>query len=168
MRNRTRDTIRNVANQMCLVMSHATEFGARNTLERMWTFRSGSVFSLADTTPTPRDKGRDPWVLMLTKTGSKTYAGARDWPDGWWVVDQVADLPVIARTSADGKHMVGISWDGDPMYIMSNTRIPCLHAGPTNVFTIEPGKECVWRGILWLTDNDPERLKKQAMQGVRP
>ncbi|NLI00588.1 MAG: hypothetical protein GX446_13970 [Chthonomonadales bacterium] len=168
VRNRTRQTIRNVANQMCLVMSHSPDFGERNTLARMWTFRDGVPFDLERTTPTPRDKGRDPWVLMLTRSGARTYAGPRDYPDGWWVVDQAADLPVIARTSVDGKHVLAITWDGDPVYLMSNTRIPCLHAGPTNVFSVEPGKECIWRGTIWLMPNDAERLRRAVEKSLTP
>lgn len=166
VRNRTRETVRNITNQMCLVMSHSKDFDARNTLDRIWTFRDGSVFDLTKATPAPRDKGRDPWVLMLTPSGQRSYTGAREWPDGWWVVDQVADMPVIARTSTDRRHLVAISWDGDPMYLMSNTRIPCLHAGPTNAFTLEPGKECIWRGTIWLMPNDPKRLRREVQKSI--
>ena len=168
VRNRTDRTVGGVSCQMCLVMSHAQEFGARNTLERLWTFREGSVFRLTDTTPTPSAKGRDPWVLMLTKKGQESYSGPRDFADGWWVVDQIADLPVIARTSTDGKHLIAITWDGDPMYLMSNTRIPCLHAGPTNTVTLAPGKHHIWRGTIWLTANDPEKLRREVQKRIKP
>jgi hypothetical protein len=162
VRNRTKQTLQNVSNQMCLVMTPSRDFGARNTLDRIWTLVNGQPFSLNQTTPSARDKGRDPWILMLTRYGSKAYPGPRDYPDGWWVVDQVADLPVIARTSTDTKHLLAITWDGDPMYLMTNTRIPCLHAGPTNAVTLEPGKAYTWRGTIWLMPNEPERLLKEV------
>lgn len=161
VRNRTKSRIENITNQMCLVLTHSRDFGETNTLARMWAFRDGRPFDLAQTTPTPAGKGRDPWVLMLTQSGSRSYTGPRDYPDGWWVVDQTADLPVIARKSDDGQRLVAISWDGDPMYLMSNTRIPCLHAGPTNALSLEPGKECVWRGAVWLMENDAEKLRRE-------
>jgi len=162
VRNVTRDRTIDVSNQMCLVMADATDFSARNTLEGIWTFVEGKPFSLTQATPTAASKGRAPWVLMLTKSGSTQYTGPRDYPDGWWVVEQIADLPVLARTSQDGRHLVAITWDGDPLYLMSNTRIPCLHAGPTNAPRVAPGKEYVWRGIIWLMENDAERLRREV------
>jgi len=165
VRNRSSTRVRNVGNQMCLVMTGSGDFGDRNTLARTWVFRDGRPFDLTSATPTPKDKGREPWVLMLTTAGVKGYGGPRDYADGWWVVDQVADVPLIARTSADGRHLVAISWDGGPLYVMTNARIPCLHAGPTNVYDLEPGKECVWRGAIWLMANDPRRLREAYERG---
>lgn len=158
VRNRTKEIVRNVGNQMCLVLTDEPAFGQRNSLERIWCFRDGKPFFLTEATPTPREKGRDPWVLVLTAAGRQNYGGPKDYPDGWWVLDQSADQAVLARTSTDGKHLVAIAWDDEPLFLMSNTRIPCLHAGPTRAFNLAPGKECVWRGSIWLMENDPQRL----------
>jgi hypothetical protein len=157
VRNRTQRQV-TVSNQMCLVMAHSKDFGERNALARMKAFVKEHAFDLTETRPSPGQKGRDPWILMLTQTGSKAYTGARDWPDGWWVVDPYCDVPVIMRESADGKHLLAVAWDGDPQFLMTNTRIPCLHAGPTNHFEVPAGKQCVWRGVIWLMPNDPAKL----------
>ena len=76
-------------------------------------------------------------------------------------VDQLADEEIIARISADRKHLVATTWDDGPMYLMTNTAIPCLHAGPTNAVTLEPGAKHRWRGRIFLTLNNPANLLKQ-------
>jgi hypothetical protein len=42
--------------------------------------------------------------------------------------------------------------------VMSNSRIPCLHAGPAGGVSLAPGEEVVWRGTIYLMKNDPDQL----------
>jgi hypothetical protein len=113
---------------------------------------------LATTTPTPQQKGRKPWILVLTRDLAKHYKGSLEWPDGWWVVDQKADRNVIARVSEDTKHLVAIAWDETDSQLMTNTMIPCLHAGPIRTASLQPDEEAVWRGTIYLIGNDAELL----------
>jgi len=168
VRNRTKETLRNANCQMCLVLSPSPDFGERNTLATTRTWVGGTFANLAETTPSPSSKGRDPWILMRVRGPGEAYAGPMDYPDGWWVVDQIADLPVIARLSADAKHLVAVEWGARQPMLMSNTRIPCLHAGPGDPATIEPGSEHVWRGRILLLPNDPEQLRRRLERGWSP
>ncbi len=84
-------------------------------------------------------------------------AQKREHKDGWWLVDQVADHGVIARVTDDRKHLVAIHFGGGAG-LMTNSRIPCLHAGPSTLPPLKPGEEGVWRGKIILMDNDPAAL----------
>jgi len=144
--------------QMCFVLSDASGFTKRDDLSPVFAWVDGKFTSLAKTTPTPKEKGRRPWVLMQTKSQAKEYSGPRDYHDGWWVVDQLADYGLIARVSEDRRYLAAIAWDAPPFYLMTNTMIPCLHAGPTNAFSLQPGEKAVWRGKIYLMPNDPGLL----------
>ncbi len=45
--------------------------------------------------------------------------------------------------------------------IMWNSRIPCLHAGPAGGVSLDPGQEVVWRGTIYLMENDPGQLLRR-------
>ncbi|HSV73582.1 MAG TPA: hypothetical protein VLH79_07470 [Chthonomonadales bacterium] len=165
VRNRTGKAISSANCQMCLVLTESPDFGERNTLEPIRAWVDGAFLNLAQTTPTPASKGRDPWILMRVRGPGEAYRGPMDYADGWWVVDQLADRPVIARVSEDGTRLVAIEWGARQPMLMSNTRIPCLHAGPGDPASIEPGAEHVWRGRILLLPNDPEELRRRLEQG---
>jgi hypothetical protein len=159
VRNTTRKTLRNVTCQMCLVLAHAPKFAKKLDLAPCHAWIDGKFTSLEQTTPTPLEKGRKPWVLLHTRDFAARYRGLRQWPDGWWVVDQTADRNVLARISADKRHLVAIAWDETDSTLMTNTMIPCLHAGPTRATSLRPSEEAVWRGSIYLMKNDPELLR---------
>jgi len=158
VKNCTGKPMNKVSSQMCLVLNKAPVFGKTLDLAPCYAWLKGKFTSLAETTPTPEQKGRKPWILLLTNGFANLYAGPREWPDGWWVVDQTADRNVIARVSEDKKHMVAIAWDETDSQLMTNTMIPCLHAGPIRSASIQPNEEAVWRGCIYLMKNDPELL----------
>ncbi|MCL5271334.1 MAG: hypothetical protein M1457_12470 [bacterium] len=162
VRNETGKAINNVAHQMCFVLTKAPQYGKKNDLTNIYTWIGGAFTSLSRTTPTPAQKGRHPWVMVPTARNAAKITGPRENPDGWWMVDQMADEGIIARVSEDGRNLVAIAWDDDPWQVMSNTAIPCLHAGPTVGVTVNlaPGAEHTWRGKIYLLPNDPAALRE--------
>ena len=142
--------------QMCLSLARSKAFGKKLDIANIHTWIDGRFASFSETTPTPEQKGRAPWIQMLTKAMTN-YRGPREHKAGWWFVDQTADHGILARVSEDRKHLLAITWEG-AVAVMSNTRIPCLHAGTGRRGPIKPGEEVVWRGKIYLMDNDPKAL----------
>jgi len=50
---------------------------------------------------------------------------------------------------------------------MTNTLIPCLHAGPIRSASIQPSEEAVWRGSIYLMRNDPDLLLRRHELDIR-
>jgi hypothetical protein len=165
VRNGTGSAISRIASQMCLSLTGSKEFNRKTDLSSTFAWMSGICTNLSGTTPSPQEKGRDPWILILTRKGSTQYSGSRDYGDGWWVVDQVADNDLIARENENEDHLVAIAWDDEPLYLMTNTRIPCLHAGPTSGTSaaLKPGQKATWRGKVYLVRNDPDLLLERYL-----
>lgn len=161
VRNTRPDALEGVSCQMCLVLAESEALGKRNDLAPVHAWWDGAFRSFAQTTPTPAEVGRAPWVLMLTQDGKDRWPGPRSYPDGWWIVDQVASSELIARVTDDGKHLVAITWQAPPVFLMTNTRIPCVHAGPTEAVSIATGGSHTWRGIIWALPNDSELLRRR-------
>ncbi|MFH1744465.1 MAG: hypothetical protein ABIH23_36135 [bacterium] len=162
--NRSDEDLEGIALQMCLVLTDTKAFGKKEDLSDTYTWIDGVFTSLSKTTPTPVEKGRRPWILILTRKEAMNYSGATEYPDGWWVVAQGADHDIIARTSADKRHIVAITWDDSPAFLMTNTAIPCLHAGPTRPVTLKPGEKNIRRGRVYLMANTPDELLKRYTQ----
>lgn len=148
--------------QMCLTLTGSADFNRKLDLTDEYTWIDGEFTSLAKTTPTPEEKGRAPWVQVFT-LALEDFQGKRDHANGWWVVDQLADEGIIARVSSDGERLVAIAWEG-ARGISTNTRIPCLHAGPGGTRPLAPGEEAIWRGTIYLMDNDPDALLARFRQ----
>ena len=74
------------------------------------------------------------------------------------VLPETADRSLIARVSEDKKHLVAMAWDETDSQLMTNTMIPCLHAGPIRSVSVQPGEVAVWRGSIYLMGNDPTAL----------
>lgn len=155
--NRTDKTLGFVEQNSCLNLGTSPELGARADLTRLWSVFDGALRPLSTTTPTPADMKRDPWLLILTPSGKDTFNGPKVSPT-WWRVDQVADSNLMAATSADGKHLLGYTWDREGPHMMSNGGNPCLHAGPAAATGLEPGATHTWRGAIYLLDNNPDSL----------
>ena len=154
--NNTAEAIHGVSPQMCLSMAPSTDFNRQSDLSGTFAWFDGRWANLATTTPTPAEKGRVPWLQILTQSAGE-YRGPRDNPDGWWFVDQKADYGLIARQSPDKEHLLAIAWQG-AIALSTNTRIPCLHAGPSRPASLIPGEQASWRGKIYLMANDPESL----------
>ena len=159
VKNNSDKTINHVSSQQCLEMTPSADFGRRNTLDTTWTWIDGEFTCLNKTTPTHEQMGGWLWIMMRTKGTPDGFKPGYRSDDYWWVVEQEADEYIIARTSEDGQHLVAITWDERPVHtLMSNTTIPCLHAGPMSIANIEVGEEYVWTGRIFLMENDPDKL----------
>lgn len=152
--NNTDRELRHVGAQMCLTLSKCSEFSEKNTVETTYTWIDGKYTSLSETTPTPAEMGRAPWLIMLNQ--GLPEVRRRSHPDGWWVIDQRADHPVIARQSSDGTHLAATWWEGAPG-LMTNTTIPCMHSRMPRK-SLAPGETGVWHGKIYLMQNRPEEL----------
>ncbi len=161
VKNGSKEPLNSVACQMCLSLSAAPQFAAKSDLSHSFTWIGGYKTSLDTLTPTSNEKGRIPWLLIPTEAMRRKYTGPNECSDGWWVVNQNADFPLLARIAADGSGLVGIAWHDPAAMLMTNTAIPCLHAGPSNEFFLNPGEEGIWRGKVYLTRNSPDRLLSQ-------
>lgn len=159
VRNETRASLEDISVQMCLVMSGAPDFATRHDLSRIFTWIGHRFVPLSLTTPSPACMGRPPWILLPTVDFMATYTGPLEGKDGWWMVEQRADRNVIACVSGDNVHLVAIAWDERASMLMTNTSIPCLHAGPRASFSIAPRETARWRGKLFLMPHDPDRLR---------
>ena len=154
--NRTDKTIERFYPQVCLSMKGSEHFGKPRDVTDTYTWIDGQWTSLARTTPTAEQKGRPPWLQVRTKDAAPVR-GKRENPDGWWIVDQAADVPVLARVSPDGKRLLAIAWEG-ARAVSTNSRIPCLHSAAPWIGQVKPGQEVFWRGKIYLMDNDPKAL----------
>ncbi|MCU0961844.1 MAG: hypothetical protein MUF48_17250 [Pirellulaceae bacterium] len=158
VRNGTPQPLTNLTCQLCLSLAPATAVGQRWDLSRTYAWVAGEWTSLAATTPTPESMGRKPWVLMLTDALAPSYTHTRVAPDGWWVLDQTSEHALIARVTRDGRHLVGIAGNEVRSMLMTNTNIPCLHAGPIASLRAAPGEEVQWDTKIYLMQNDRTAL----------
>jgi len=156
-RNDTTKAIRNVHIQLCLSMAGSEQFGKALDLSPEFAWVGGKFTSLAKTTPTPEQMGKEPWIHLATKAFPR-HRGYKHPKGIWWFVDQLADVPLIARRGADGKGLLAIWFEG-ARSIMTNTRIPCMHSACPSVDQLGPGAEAVWRGKIYLMSDDPAALK---------
>jgi hypothetical protein len=154
VRNGTAQPLTNLTCQLCLSLAPARSVGQRWDLSRTHAWVGGAWTSLAKTTPTPESIGRKPWVLMLTDAFAPSYTHARVAPDGWWVLDQTSEHALIARETRDGQHLVGIAGNEVRSMLMTNTNIPCLHAGPVTPLHAASGEEVQWNTKIYLMKND--------------
>lgn len=159
VRNETRAPLADVGVQMCLVMSEASAFATRYDLSRTFAWLDGRFTPLTLTTPSPERMGRPPWILVPTGDFMETYSGPLEGQDGWWMVEQKADDNVIACVGKDDAHLIAIAWDERDSVLMTNTNIPCLHAGPRRTLCLEPGETALWHGRLYVMPNEPDRLR---------
>lgn len=162
--NLTDKKIERVFSQMCLNLHGAEELDETFTLEPMYTWIDGEFKALSTTTPTPAEKGLNPWILMLTKDNKDLYKGPREIENAWWVVNELADYNIIVRKTEDGKHFLAVAWDETESVLMSNTKIPCLHAGPQRQEDLEPSESASWRGKIFLLPSDPDLLLQEYLK----
>lgn len=155
--NRSDKPIASVEQNCCLDLGGSPDFNHRGDLSNLFAVFDGNYQTLANTTPTPAQMKRAPWIIMLTPTSVKTFKGPKDTPT-WWRVDQVAEENLMAAQSADGTHVIAYAWDREGETLMSNCGNPCLHCGPGAVAELKPGELHSWRGRIYLMANQPEVL----------
>jgi hypothetical protein len=152
-----------LTSQVCFDMSPAKGLNERVTLEHTFTWIGGRYTSLATTTSPKREakfaKNGFNWLLMLYNEQPGDKMRKIEDECLWWIVDQKPDLPLMARETADGKHLVAISWEKSTVRrLMTNTNIPCLHTDPLECENLPPGESRTWRGRIFMMENNPEKL----------
>jgi len=161
-----------LGSQICYDLSTAPNLGEKVTLDYTYAWFDGAYQSLNETTSPVRDekfaKNGYNWVIMLYKEDPETslFAAQDQYP--WWVVDQRADYPIIARETPDKKHLFALTWDHTVRRLMTNTNIPCLHTDTLHVENLPDGGEKVWKGRVYLMENDPERLLERWKADLTP
>jgi beta-ureidopropionase len=164
VRNDTGSPLAYVDFNPCFNFGTAPELDYQWDLTKLFAVIGGKWQPLSNTTPTPEDKGRKPWVTMETLAHKGEWQGERDTGNTWWLLDQVADHNLLATVSPDGKHLVAYSWDAEPAMLMSNCGNPCFHTGPAPKAGLDAGASHTWRGIVYFVENDPEALIERYKQ----
>ncbi len=161
--NRSSQTLAGVNAQMCLSLEHSPDFGAKGDLSGVRVWSGGRLRSLA-----ALGGPGTPWLLVPTREAVASYAGPMEGPDGWKVARAAADRSLILRVSEDGRKLVAIAWDTPAAMLMSNSAIPCLHAGPGGAVTLKPGQQHTWKGRIYLMENRPDRLLERWEEDFGP
>ncbi len=151
-------TLDYVEHNCCLTFEQAPQFAKKYNLDNLYAVFDGKLTSLNTTTPTPAQVGRQPWLIILTPKGKDTFDGPKDTGTTWWRTDQIADENLMAAVSADGKHLIGYTWDITEKHLMTNTGNPCLHTGPGPILDLAPNESYTWHGKIYFLPNDPDQL----------
>lgn len=152
-----------ITSQVCFDMSQATGLNEQSTLDRTHTWIDGEYRSLATTT-SPRAATKFArlhynWLLMLYNEQPNDPMRPIEDQCAWWIVDQKPDFPLLARETADRKHLVAISWGKNSVRrLMTNTHIPCLHTDPLECKNLANGESHTWHGRIFILENDPQKL----------
>lgn len=157
IRNETENDLAWVDMNPCLRLGNAPEFHYPFDVSRVFIRCQGKWLPLSETTPTSQEMGKAPWVIIRCKESPVTYEGPREQPN-LWLLDQVADVNLMAAETVDGKHLVGYAWDSAPMVLMCNGGYPCLHTGPAPFVSVQKGKTFYRRGCIYFMPNDKDAL----------
>jgi hypothetical protein len=163
-----------ISPQFCLALDKSNDFNQLHVTSDVFVWSDGEYLSLDKTTPTAADKGRAP-MLVIPKEGFSDMEAAGkikvEKPGSdigvWWILNQTSDEDIIMRETRDKKHLVAVSWPGETSFLIFNSIIPCIHAGPTVRFTIDPQRERHWYGTVYLIQNDKNELMKRYKNGQR-
>lgn len=152
-----------IDSQVCFDLSPSPSFNRRVILDTTYAWIDGKYRSLNTTTSPKREtkfaKIGYNWLLLLYDEQPDDPMRRIEDECPWWIVDQEPDLPLIVRETADGKHLLAVTWEGDHVRrLMTNSNIPCLHADPLSCATLADGESYTWKGRIFLMANDPERL----------
>lgn len=161
VRNGTGKSLDYVEANACFSMHEAPEFRQKPVLRQIFTWIDGVFTSLENTTPTPEQKGRGPWVTLRCAESEQKFEGPSDSPT-WWLLDQTADLNLLVSRTKDGEHLVGYAWDFAPSVLMINGGHPCFHTGPRAWLSIEPGQTVTRRGRVYFMENKPDELLQRV------
>jgi hypothetical protein len=174
VKNHSNKQIKNISPQLCLALDKSDDFNQLYVTSDVHIWSDGKYISLEETTPTVVEKGRDP-LLVIARKGftnieavGKTKIGKPGSDVGtWWLVNQASDEDIITRESKDKQHLVAVSWPGDVSFLIYNSLNPCIHAGPSIQFTIDPQRERHWYGTVYLMQNNPLELLERYKNGKR-
>jgi hypothetical protein len=174
VKNRTNQGLTKISPQFCLALTKSNDFNQLRVTSDVFIWSDGNCISLANTTPTIAEKGRDPLLVIARKGYSDIVAAGKtkfEKPGSdigiWWLLNEASDEDIIMRESKDKKHLVAVAWPGETSFLIFNSLIPCIHAGPSIQFTIDPQRERHWYGTIYLIQNDKNELIKRYKNGQR-
>ncbi len=174
VKNHTSEPVRKISPQICLALDNSNDFNQLSVTSDVFIWSGGKYLSLDKTTPTVAEKGRDPLLVIAREGFTEIEAVGKtkiDKPGSdigtWWLVNETSDEDIIVRESRDKKHLVAISWPGDTSFLIYNSLNPCIHAGPSIQFTIDPYRERHWYGTIYLIQNNPDQLFERYKNGKR-
>ncbi|MCA9440714.1 MAG: carbon-nitrogen hydrolase family protein, partial [Candidatus Omnitrophica bacterium] len=100
--NRTDETLEFAYGNPCLNFGTCPSLNERFNLKNLYAYYDGKFQSFENTTPTPEEVGRDPWILFLTEQGVKDFKGEKISPT-WYRVDQVAEMNLMGAADPEKK-----------------------------------------------------------------
>ena len=161
--NETTQPLRGVEGNCCLTFGACPELNDKWNPAMLFAVLDGRFQSLAHATPTPAQMNRTPWFVIIRGEVEQTTDLQKVSPT-WWRIDQQHTENLMAAVSRDGKHLVGYTWNVEPVALMSNGNNPCLHTGMGFSPEIAPGKSFTWRGKIYLLANNPDELLQRYHQ----
>lgn len=174
VKNHTDKQIKKISPQICLMFDRSDDFNQLKTASDVFILSNGKYICLDKTTPTAAEKGRDPLLVIaregftnIEAVGKTKIENPGSGIGNWWLVNETSDEDIIVRESKNKKHLVAVSWPGDVSFLIFNSGNPCIHAGPSIQFTIDPERERHWYGTVYLMQNDKEELLKRYKDGQR-
>jgi hypothetical protein len=174
IKNHTDKHLRRISPQICLSLGKSNDFNQLRVTSDVFIWSEDKWISLDKTTPTVAEKGRDPLLVIARKGFSNLEAAGKirfekpgsDIGD-WWLLNETSDEDIILRESKDKKHLVAVAWPGETSFLIYNSLNPCIHAGPSIRYTIDPRRERHWYGTVYLIENDKNELIKRYKNGQR-
>lgn len=125
--NNSHTDLGDMGHQFCLVQKEVPEF-YDGYAERTWIHAGGEFVNLAETDPGLGEGAERPLFIVSVPEGIAQWDQFQE-PESW-VTQRQADLPLIATFSQDhSNRLVGLAFD-NAYKIMTNARIPCIHADP--------------------------------------
>jgi hypothetical protein len=175
VKNHTNGQLRKVSPQFCLSLDKSNDFNQLQVTSGVFVWSQGKCLSLDQATPTAAEKGTDPMLVIMREGFSDVVAPGKvkiekpgaDIAWTWRAVNETSDEDIILRESRDKKHLVAVAWPGQTSYLVFNSLIPCIHAGPSIQFTIDAKRERHWYGTIYLIQNDKNELIKRYKNGQR-
>lgn len=158
--NHTGGSIHGVEANCCLAFNDCPELNDRWNPAMIHAVLDGQFMSLDHATPTAAEMGRNPWFLILREEAVRTTALPPVSPT-WWRIDQHHTENLMAATTRDGRHLIGYTWNVEPIGLMSNGGNPCLHTGMGESPEIPPGHSFTWHGKIYVLPNEPAELLKR-------
>jgi hypothetical protein len=156
VKNATGASLKSLVPQFCLVEDGAAPFSCGD-LSRTYVRSSDRWLSLAETLHQVMDARLAPWVIAgVREKGPRSGASMAG---AWYVCRERADVPLIATTDAAGARVIGLTWEGGRS-VMSNGRIPCLHADPV-IADAAPGETVVVRGRIFVVSEGLDALWRE-------
>jgi hypothetical protein len=164
-----------ISPQFCLALGKSNDFNPLGVTTGVFVWAEGKCLSLDQTTPATTEKGSGPMLVIMRKGFSDVVAPGKvkiekpgaDIGWSWRAVNETSDEDIILRESRDKKHLVAVAWPGQTSYLVFNSVIPCIHAGPSIRYTIDPNRERHWYGTIYLIQNDKNELLKRYKNGQR-